>query len=246
MSSLFEPTPPHILPELHQRLLAFYGKPAPRDVWDPLTQLIYSLLSARTKTEVSLQIIRDLRNRFDGWQGDWTRLRDASIAEIEEVIRPVTHYEKKSHQLKETLQQISDRIGVLRLEPLGRYRTEKIRAWIEQLPGVGVKTSAAVVNFTTLRRRALCIDGHHQRIAQRLGLSSPKTDARQVEADLMALVPEDWTPEMLDEDHSLFKLHGQTLCTKNELRCGRCPLLDLCPTGKERATPKRGPYPAVD
>ncbi|WP_263415462.1 endonuclease III domain-containing protein [Terriglobus albidus] len=243
MSSLFEPTPPDILPELHQRLLAFYGKPAPRDVWDPLTQLIYSLLSARTKTEVSLQIIRDLRNRFDGWQGDWTRLRDASIAEIEEVIRPVTHYEKKSHQLKETLRQISDRIGVLRLEPLGRYRTEKIRAWIEQLPGVGVKTSAAVVNFTTLRRRALCIDGHHQRIAQRLGLSSPKADARQVEADLMALVPEDWTPEMLDEDHSLFKLHGQTLCTKNELRCGRCPLLDVCPTGKQRATPKRGLYP---
>lgn len=243
MSSLFEPTPPNILPELHQRLLAFYGKPAPRDVWDPLTQLIYSLLSARTKTEVSLQIIRDLRNRFDGWQGDWTRLRDASIAEIEEVIRPVTHYEKKSHQLKETLQQISDRIGVLRLEPLGRYRTEKIRTWIEQLPGVGVKTSAAVVNFTTLRRRALCIDGHHQRIAQRLGLSSPKADARQVEADLMALAPEDWTPEMLDEDHSLFKLHGQTLCTKNELRCGKCPLLDLCPTAKERATPKRGPYP---
>ena len=37
---------------------------------------------------------------------------------------------------------------------------------------------------------------------------------------------------MLDEHHSLIKLHAQTLCTFAEPKCEGCPLLQLCPTGK--------------
>ena len=38
------------LSAMHDLLLQAYGQPAPREVWDPLTQLIYSLCSSRTKT----------------------------------------------------------------------------------------------------------------------------------------------------------------------------------------------------
>src|SRR5471032_2301509 len=38
------------LPHIHRLLLGHYGQPKARELWDPLTQLIYSLLSARTKT----------------------------------------------------------------------------------------------------------------------------------------------------------------------------------------------------
>jgi endonuclease-3 len=225
------------LPHLHRLLLGHYGQPKPREPWDPLTQLIYSLLSSRTKTPVSHQVMRDLERSFKDSQGrhagpgNWEPVRDASVAEIERAIGIVTFPEQKAPQLKATLEGITARYGSLTLDFLAKYRTEKIRSWLEQFPGVGTKTSGAVVNFSTLRRRALCIDSHHLRVAQRLCLV-PRADAATTEERLMRLVPETWDAATLDDHHSLVKLHAQTLCTFAEPKCEPCPLLKICPTGQ--------------
>jgi len=175
--------------------------------------------------------MRDLERTFNAGPGNWEPVRDASIAELERAIAIVTFPEEKAPQLKETLQGITARYGSLTLDFLAKYRTDKIRAWLEQFPGVGPKTSGAVVNFSTLRRRALCIDSHHLRVAQRLCIV-PRADAATTEERLMRLVPETWDAAMLDEHHSLIKLHGQTLCTFTDPKCENCPLLKLCPTGQ--------------
>lgn len=212
------------------RLLGeYYGAPKPRVPWDPLPQFVYSLLSSRTKTEVTYEVVAGLEARF----GSWEAVRDASVPEIEEAIRGVTFPERKAVQLKQALEQITARYGRLSLEFLQHYRTEKIRAWLEQFDGVGAKTSGAVVNFSTLRRRALCLDSHHLRVMSRLGLIAKSTEVHEAERRLMEMVPETWTAERMDEHHSLIKLHGQKLCVVGEPRCGRCPLREMCPTGKE-------------
>ena len=220
------------LPHIHRLLLGRYGAPAPRELWDPLTQFIYSLLSARTKTQEAHQVMRDLERAFPGaGPGSWEALRDAPIAEIERAIAVVTFPEVKAPRLKLALVAITERTGALSLDFLARYRTEKIRTWLEQFEGVGAQVSAAVVNFSTLRRRALSIDANHLRVVQRLCVV-PRADAATTEERLMRLVPETWDAAMLDEHHSLVKLHGQTLCTFSEPRCGECPLLKICPTGE--------------
>jgi endonuclease III len=218
------------LEEIHRRLLAFYGKPPERVVWDPLKQFIYSLLSSRTKTEVTYEVVEYLESHF----GSWERLRDAPIAEIEEAIRPVTFFERKAVQLKQALQQISQRYGSLSLDFLKSYRTDKIRAWLERFDGVGSKTSGAVVNFSSLRRRALCVDSHHLRVTERLGFVAKGADAHTTETRLMEMAPPEWSPEMLDEHHTLIKIHGQRTCTVHHPRCPECPLLDICPIGQGR------------
>ena len=76
------------LPHIHRLLLGHYGQPAPREPWDPLTQLIYSLLSARTKTPVSHQVMRDLERTFHAGPGNWEPVRDASVAEIASSAQP--------------------------------------------------------------------------------------------------------------------------------------------------------------
>jgi endonuclease-3 len=215
------------LVEIHRRLLAFYGQPPERDVWDPLKQFIYSLLSSLTRTEVTHQVVSDLEARF----GSWEKLRDASIAEIEETLQPVTHPEQKAVQLKQALEQITQRCGTLSLDFLHGYRTDKIRSWLEQFDGVGSKTSAAVVNFSSLRRRAMCVDSHHLRVTQNLAFVSKSAGARETEDRVREMAPEEWSPETLDEHHTLIKIHGQRTCMKNNQRCRSCPLLDLCPTG---------------
>jgi endonuclease-3 len=213
--------------EVHRRLLARYGQPPERDVWDPLKQFIYSLLSSRTKTEVSHEVVRHLEEHF----GSWERLRDAPIPEIEEAIRAITFPEQKAVHLKRALEQITQRCGTLSLDFLKNYRTDKIRIWLERFDGVGSKTSAAIVNFSTLRRRAICVDSHHLRVTQRLGFVGKSADARETEDRLMEMAPASWSAEMLDEHHTLIKTLGQRTCEKNHPKCRSCSLLDICPTG---------------
>ena len=219
------------LPHLHRLLLGYYGQPAPREPWDPLTQLIYSLLASRTKTPVSHQVMRDLEKAFHAGPGNWDPVREASVNEIEHAIASITFPEQKAPRLKALLQQITARVGSLTLDFLAKYRTDKIRSWLEQFEGVGSQVSAAVVNFSTLRRRALVIDANHLRVIQRLCVV-PRADATTTEERLMRLVPETWDAAMLDEHHSLIKLHAQTLCTFADPNCTHCPLLKLCPTGE--------------
>ena len=217
------------LPEIDRLLLERYGPPPPRSMRDPLAQLVYSLISSRTKTDESNQAFAALRTRFPEWES----LRDASIDEIERTIAQVTFPEVKAPRLKRMLMEVSQRVGSLSLDFLARYRTEKIRSWLEGFEGVGPQVSAAVVNFSTLRRRALCVDANHLRVVQRLALT-PRADAGITEERLMRLVPADWDADRLDRHHSLVKLHAQTLCTFSDPRCPSCPLLQLCPFGKRQ------------
>ena len=175
--------------------------------------------------------MRDLRARF----GTWDEVRDAAVEEIERAIAVVTFPEVKAPRLKLALLQITARYGTLTLDFLANYRTDKIREWLESFEGVGPQVSAAVVNFSTLRRRALCVDANHLRVVQRLCLT-PRADAGTTEQRLMRLIPEDWNAEKLDEHHSLVKVHAQTLCTFAEPRCGECPALGMCPTGQKKAS----------
>jgi endonuclease-3 len=216
------------LAEIHRLLLEHYGRPPEREAWDPLKQFIYSLLSSRTRTEVTYEVVENLEIRF----GSWERLRDAPVAEIEEAIGAITFPEQKAVQLKRALEQITHRCGTLSLDFLKSYRTDKIRSWLERFDGVGTKTSGAVVNFSTLRRRALCVDSHHLRVTERLGLVRKNADARETEERLMEMAPVDWSPVMLDEHHTLIKTHGQQICTPHHPRCSACPLLDVCSAGQ--------------
>ena len=224
------------LGEIHRLLLAFYGKPPERLVWDPLKQFIYSLLSSRTKTEVTFEVVEHLESHF----GSWEKLRDAPVAEIEESIHPITFPEKKAFHLKQALEQITQRCGALSLDFLHAYRTDKIRAWLERFDGVGSKTSGAVVNFSSLRRRALCVDSHHLRVAERLGLVPKGADARETETRLMEMAPTDWSPLMLDEHHTLIKIHAQQTCRLHHPLCRKCPLLNLCPEGHASREARHG------
>ncbi|WP_419804821.1 endonuclease III domain-containing protein [Terriglobus sp.] len=237
------------LSAMHRLLLEASGQPAPREVWDPLTQLIYSLCSSRTKTPESHATLRALRERYSGWptgpnswdEVHWERLRDAPVPEIEETIHLATFADRKAPQLKATLQQITTRTGALSLAFLAVYRTEKIRAWLEQFPGIGSQVSAAIVNFSSLRRPVISVDGHHQRVSIRMGFAPERSTPWQVEQALMRIVPTDWNAVTMDDHHQLVKLLGQTRCTPNQPTCFLCPLVELCPTGRENIRN----YPAV-
>lgn len=226
------PSPPEKAILVHDRLCAVYGCPiAYFHNLDPLSELVSSLLSHRTKNSASGQAFRQLRDRFATWE----MVRDAPVEEIQTAIAPCTYPEVKAPRLKQVLQRITEQRGELSLEFLADLPIPQARAWLEQLPGVGPKTSAAVLAFSNLRRRALPVDSHHHRVAVRLGLIPATVAVGPAHALLEAQLPADWNAQQVYDNHEVLMLHGQRCCYFRNPACDRCPILDLCPTGQSRS-----------
>jgi endonuclease-3 len=98
------------------------------------------------------------------------------------------------------------------------------REALQALPGVGRKTASVVLNELRIEP-AIAVDTHVFRVAHRLGLSNGKTPD-QVEADLMAIVPEPY----LTRAHHWLILHGRYICVARRPKCEDCPVADLCPS----------------
>jgi endonuclease-3 len=196
---------------------------------DPVSQLVASLIGSRTRGEVSLAVFHSLQRQFRNWEA----IFGISDAALSRRLSPVTFAERKAVQLRSALSIIKDQRGSLRLDFLTGWPVEYAQAWLQKLPGVGLKVSSAVLNFSTLRMRALVVDCHHFRVAKRLGLLDRRTqfkDAHRVLLDQH--IPPEWTADVLDEHHWLMKRHGQTICRHERPLCQLCYLRDLCPTGQ--------------
>jgi endonuclease-3 len=221
---------------IHERLCEVYGCPIPYfHSLDPLSELISSLLSHRTRNADSGRAFKALRALYP----DWLALMNAPTEEVEATIQGVTWPEQKAPRLQAVLRAIEERHGSLSLDFLERMPVEEARAWLESIPGIGPKTSAAVLSFSVLRRAALPVDSHHHRVAQRTGLIPQSTAVGPSHAALAALLPEDWDAQQVYDHHEVMMLHGQHCCFFKNPACGRCAVLDLCPTGQGRMEGRR-------
>ena len=233
--------PPQVSDELrakallvHERLCAAYGCPIAffHDL-DPLSELVSSLLSHRTKNRDSGRAFRQLRARFP----TWPEVRDAPVGEVEAAITPATWPEQKAPRIQAILREIGERTGSLgddALDFLGALPVREARDWLESLTGIGPKTSAAVLIFSRLRRPALPVDSHHHRVAQRLALIPASVDVGPAHRLLEAQLPPDWDAQQVYDNHEALMLHGQRCCYWRDPECHRCPVLDLCPYGQAR------------
>lgn len=216
---------------IHARLCPVYGCPIPYfHALDPLSELVSSLLSHRTRNADSGRAFKALRSRYP----DWDMMLAAPVAEIQATIAGVTWPELKAPRLQAILSAVKARHGRLSLDFLRDMAVDEARDWLETIPGVGPKTSAAVLSFSVLRMPALPVDSHHHRIAQRTGLIGSRVDVGPSHPILRAQLPADWSAQALYDNHEVLMLHGQQICHHRNPACGRCVLLDLCPEGQAR------------
>lgn len=218
---------------VQERLCQEYGCPiAYFHSLDPLSELVSALLSHRTKNQDSGRALSQLRSQFSTWEA----VRDADGNTVQTAIAPCTWPEQKAPRIQQVLQEISDRrCGDLSLNFLADLPAAEARSWLEQLPGVGPKTSAAVLSFSSLRRRALPVDSHHHRVAIRVGLLAPNIAVGPAHAILAEQLPADWDTQQVYDNHEVLMLHGQRCCHYRQPKCDRCVLLDLCPFGQARS-----------
>jgi endonuclease-3 len=219
------------LTRIRERLLAAY-EPAPQKArLDPVSQLIKSMVSSRTPDAVSAAAFSRLQHRFPSWDF----LLKASPGDIQAIIEPVKFADSKTVQLLQSLRLIRASYGSLNLCFMADLEEDHAMHMLQMLPGVGPKIAAAVLNFSSLRKRVLSVDTHLLRIGKRLALLPPDASYETGHDLYMRFIPADWTDEELYELHWLLKHHGQQMCSHQAPRCEDCPLRDLCQDGMKRA-----------
>lgn len=215
--------------EIHARLCEEYGCPiAYFGNLDPMSELVSSFLSHRTKNADSSRAFKTLVQTFPTWE----EVRDAPTEEVQSAIAACTWPEQKAPRLQQVLRQITHERDSLNLDFLEKMDVAEARSWLEGLPGVGPKTSAAVLAFSNLRRRALPVDSHHHRVAQRLGLIPKSLSVGPSHRVLEAQLPPAWDAQQVYDNHEILMLHGQRVCFHFNPACSRCVLLDICPAGQ--------------
>lgn len=223
--------------EIHHRLAEVYGSGIKyfHDL-DPLSELVSSLLSHRTRNSNSGLAFRNLRELFP----TWIDVMNAPVAAVEDAISPCTWPEQKAPRIQQVLRLITERVGHLSLDFLADMDIASARQWLEGLPGVGPKTSAAVLSFSNLRGKALPVDSHHFRVATRLGIIDERLGEAKAHRVLEDLLPESFTAQDVYDNHQVMMKHGQKVCFYHHPACAQCVLLERCPTGRERVAKALG------
>ena len=218
-----------LLLEVHQRLSEVYGRNIRyfHDL-DPLSELVSALLSHRTRNSASGQAFKNLKLLFSTWD----EVKDAPTAIVEQAIAPCTWPEQKAPRIQQVLRLVTEKHGSLSLDFLAEMNVSDARDWLEELPSVGPKTSAAVISFSSLRGKALPVDSHHFRVAHRLGIIEEKLGEGKANRVLEAMLPASFTAQEVYDHHQVMMRHGQQVCFYQKPDCEHCVVLDLCPTGQ--------------
>ena len=230
MAKTLPPPDPDLLAfvqEVHSRLCRVYGCPYPYfSVMDPVSELVSALLSHRTKNRQSGVALRSLRAAFP----DWCAVITAPTAEVQALIGDVTYPEVKAPAIQRALTFILQERGELSLDFLGEMPSDEAQAWLRRIKGVGPKTAAATLSFSSLKMRALPVDSHHYRVARRLGFIPSSVGEGPSHARLEALLPREWDAQQLYDHHEIMMVHGQKVCHWRRPDCEGCVLNDLCPS----------------
>ncbi|MEM3675749.1 MAG: endonuclease III, partial [Thermoplasmataceae archaeon] len=170
---------------------------------DPFWVLITTMLSHRTKDEVTDAAARALHNRYINMEG----LAGAKYEDVLAIIDKVGFKRAKADRIIRAAGIIMEKFGGRVPEELDLLTT---------IPGVGRKT-ANVVLADSMGKPAIAVDTHVHRISNRIGLCSTRTP-EETEEELRKIIPENmwvgFNPTMVE--------FGKHVCKPVGPRCDKC------------------------
>lgn len=221
----------HSIKILSNLLEKEYGRKYLKPSFDPLLELITTILSQNTSDHNSHRAFRNLKSSFKSWE----ELKDAPLKKVVQSIKIGGLEKIKAMRIKKILAQIYKERGNFNLSFLKKWDTAKIREYLNKFKGVGDKTTACVLLFS-LGRPVLPVDTHILRVSKRLGLLSVKSDSKKAHQILQKLIP----PNLVYPFHLNMIEHGRKICKARIPLCGNCVLLKICEfKDKPKYIPKR-------
>lgn len=172
--------------------------------------LIAVMLSAQTTDKRVNKVTEVLFKKYPSIK----ELSLANINDIEEIIREVGTYKRKSQYVHEiTAKLIRDKYDYVPND----------REYIESLPGVGHK-SANVFLSNIYNEPTIAVDTHVSRVSKRIGLANEQDDVNKIEKKLMKIIPK----ERWSKTHHQLVLFGRYHCKAIKPDCEICELKNIC------------------
>jgi len=182
---------------------------AETDSPDPFLILIATLLSLRTKDEVTALAADRLFARAKN-PIEMINIPEGKIAQI---IFPVGFYRVKDKSIHHVCRELLDRFAGHVPDSLDELLSIK---------GIGRKTANLVIALG-FNKDAICVDTHVHRISNRLGYISTSSP-EETEFALRAKLP----LSLWRSFNTLLVAFGRTLCRPVSPLCSRCPVADFC------------------
>ena len=176
---------------------------------DPWAVLVSTILSLRTKDEVTMEASKRLLLQAPGPE----ELHAMKVEKIARLAYPAGFYRNKAASLK--------KIAAILLEQYNGEVPSDMDALLA-LPGVGRKTSNLVL-IEAFDLSGICVDIHVHRISNRCGWLSSKTPD-ETEMILRKILPKRYWKGL----NALLVLYGQNLCRPVSPFCSRCVIKAHC------------------
>ena len=175
----------------------------------PLSILIGTILSARTRDENTSAVVRKLFLRYKTARA----LARAKVSDVEKIIKSTGFYHVKAKRIIEVASIIDSKYSGKVPQALDK---------LIELPGVGRKTANCVLVYA-FDKPAIPVDTHVHRISNRLGLVKTKTP-EDTEDELMKKIPKEYWIRINDT----FVMYGQNICKPISPMCTVCKIKREC------------------
>lgn len=172
--------------------------------------LIAICLSAQTTDKRVNQVTKVLFEKYPRLED----IKNADVKDLEQIIRPLGSFHKKSCYVKELSTIIVDKYSSV----VPTARTD-----LESLPGVGRKTVNVFLG-EFYNYPAIAVDTHVERVSKRLRIAKKDSNVKEVEEKLMKFYPKkEWAKR-----HLQMVLFGRYYCKAINPSCEDCKLKEYC------------------
>lgn len=176
---------------------------------DPFKVLITTLLSQRTKDEITEKVAK----RFFSIIKTPEDVLKLPLERIEKLIKPVGFYKVKAKRIRDIALKIINGFN---------SQVPKKREELLSLPGIGNKTADCVLAYA-YNKQTIPIDTHVATIAKRLGIAKSK-EYEGIQKDLFKVTPVNKRRAI----NFLLVEFGKEICRTQKPKCEICPIRKWC------------------
>lgn len=172
--------------------------------------LIAIMLSAQSTDKRVNECTKVLFSKYNSLD----KLSTATVESLENIIRPVGSFRKKSLYLKGIVKELIEKYD---------YKVPIDKSILETFPGVGRKT-ANVFLSEFYNYPAIAVDTHVERVSKRLRIAKTADSVLEVEKKLMKFYPK----KLWAKRHLQMVLFGRYYCKAVKPECSNCRIKNYC------------------
>lgn len=214
-----------VLRVVANRLLIEHGMSSLGNFRDPIREIFYIVLSAKTTESLYKRAFQELWGRYPGI----TSIASAPLSAIRRCIGFAGLGHKRAIHVKAIASSLRSTLGQRPASALRKYSAPEAYSLLRSLPGVGPKSALCVMLFS-LDFDVFPVDAHVQRVLARIGIIPRAEKHYRAQHRLPAFVPNGLSKTL----HVTLIQHGRKVCRATNPNCTACVLVDVCRHGQKQ------------